>query len=254
MSTDLIKPEVLEKVRAQNPVRITLMPAHKSPNNGEGAIQVVVVAAPNHTVKTHSKGIKLVGAQAAYDYILSLAKEYSEKLGIPYTARTLSELLEIIDKGSNKKFANSNAKLALENPLVEKFGNLMLFKATIRHAYREFGYDKVKHILDESQILLDECSAADRARLSADMKAVQTVASGLVKLAKETGFDMYEHCATPDVKRAYRRLMNPNTAASTDNCFYILNGERWDGFGHPPASFIKWRKENNKEDYQELRA
>lgn len=162
----------------------------------------------------------------------------------------IKESITILSRKSPANNPNSNL-----NPLIEIFGNLGKFKATIKHAYKLQGYEKTKHILEESLNLIEEISSEDRKKQQAISVANLAMAKSLLKISKDTGIDMLNECPNEDIKRAYKCLLSADIESKkpiASTRFYKLNGEIWDGTGAPPRSFKVWAKENNEADFEKL--
>src|SRR6188474_1211 len=180
----------------------------------------------------------------------ALAKEYRCKINIP----SKETLLKSSHGKRLPKEETPPNKIPDENPLITKFGNEMAFKAMIKHAIKHYGIDRVVGVLDASLALANEMKSEIKKRTSIISAANIDIARIILNTRKQ-GIDMPS--PTKEIEAAVQWVIEndnkPKRPTKVEpDATYQLQGEKWNGKGHAPASFSKFLLENEDNSLDDL--
>jgi hypothetical protein len=187
-----------------------------------------------------------------YDEIVKAAQEFAKTYKCKYIHKTKHELTYGEKSQTFKKLSGNPSS---ENPLVTKFGNELAFNAMIKHAIKLHGIDKVSEVLTNAIALTNEMKADIAKRTSAISSANIEIAHIILK-TRQAGVDMDSPSKEIDVAIAWviENDSKPKKQAKGElNGIYELQGEKWNGVGHAPASFSKYLQQNENHSLDDLR-
>ena len=265
-----IPSDTIEQLKKLKPQSVNIGHVNKGKNAPYGGFYCCVRGS-GKALKTRTMSIPAdVHEKVTFDKIVAIGEEFAERLAIPLNNEGYQAVLSRIVttsswngekiKTGQKPRTYSDSQ---EHPLMVLFGDIGRFKSAVRYVYKAKGYERIKDVLSVVSEEVEALNETARAERESAERATYEVAKALFKVHKETGFDMTIHAGNSAVKAVYLNLIREdkenkngekqNKLANSGNV-YKLNGELWDGNGLPPTNFIKWLKENDKDDYEELRA
>lgn len=213
----------------------------------------------NKAIKTKTVGY---GANKTIDQAYKEIYKEGELLAKQYKCEFIPKKKDELARKSTRALNREKAGLTPgvvhipeENPLITKFGNELAFKAMIRHAVKYHGLDKILLVLEHAMALVKDIRADRQKEINLISEAnikiariiVETRAQGIHMTAPNKEIDaaiawVIENDSKP--KRQAKGEVNGN---------YELNGEKWNGFGHAPASFSKYLQQNENHSLDDLR-
>lgn len=225
---------------------------------------VAYVKQDNVPIKTKTIGFKRSGNfDTSYNQILIEAKKLAKDYNAEFIPKTKEQLknnrIGTQSKNPNTEKSNQNKSnqkcIVVENPLIEKFGNELLFKAMIRHAIKTHGTEKTSEVLKNALLLVQEVEHKQKR----DQQLISTANLEMARIVLNTrkqGLDM--DAPNKDIEAAVQWLMDNESSVksprqSAANASYMLNGEPWNGKGHAPASYAKFLRENEDKTLDDLR-
>jgi|SRR6187431_2299153 len=198
----------------------------------------------------------------AYKEMIAAAKLLAKEYRVEFVNKTQDQLMHLAGKKQARResFSKSQIEKPLtkttdENPLITKFGNEMAFKAMIKHAIKHYGIDRVVGILDASLALANEMKSEIAKRTSIISSANIDIARIILK-TRQQGIDMPS--PTKEIEAAVQWVIENNNkpkrpSKAEPDAIYELQGEKWNGNGHAPASFSKFLLDNENNSLDDLR-
>ena len=155
-------------------------------------------------------------------------------------------------KDMEKKLQTTQGVKQKAGLLVETFGNLLSFRAVVKHAIREHGTDKIAAIFNEGLELVDE-AIKDEQAIAKAKEAKYMKAAELIVQARKSGLSE-EDFPTPNkaIAALVAKLMREEDEAKKSE-LYVLEGEKWNGQGNMPCSFKKWLREDENRVITQLK-
>lgn len=135
-------------------------------------------------------------------------------------------------------------------PKVSTLGNLEEFKKLIDQAINLSSVSEVEAILKASLNHIEDTKVRKEKEAAIKHTANKKIALAILE-ARRNGIDM--EAPNKEIAQLMKELSTvPARIKTPCKGVYVLNGERWDGTGHPPATFIRYCKENDA-DLEDLR-
>lgn len=201
--------------------------------------------------KTFSIG-RVRTEQEAYDEAIKALRDLEKEYKV--AALKVPPMKELIESYRNRSVKQPAPKVATkENPLVEKFGHAGQFRAMIIHAMKAHGVEKVRDLLNDGLRVVKEAEAEFVREAAVKLEANKKIAYAIME-ARLSGIDM--PAPSKEIEALIDKLtLEAATSKSTKKKpveqMYELDGERWNGVGHPPAAFIKYGQKHDG-DYSGL--
>lgn len=197
---------------------------------------------------------------SAYEEGVKAATELAKQYKLVFTKPSKAELKDSVSNPRNKKSPSPGQKIApaivnSTSQLLEKFGNVLAFRAFINGAVKLHGVEKIEEVLtsglEEIAVAKEALINERRIRATVNRKIAEAILS-----ARDLGVNMdAPNNEVADLigiildDRARKSNRKPN---GYEGKKYVLNGESWDGVGHAPASFAKWLNEDENRSIEDL--
>jgi hypothetical protein len=245
----------MEKIMKQTIVRIEY--SEKLKTNEKYFVAKAIVNGKTLVTKTCSWG-KMRTDREAYELAAKHANELGKAYNITPTILSMEDILAAYKplKGSKSKALNtaqSQGSTAVgSDALIEKFGHVLKFKALIKHAIKANGVEKTLEVLAAATALAIEhqegMEKERKGRMDANMKMAEVIFE-----AQSNGINMDAPNAEIAEALEVVRARKTNIARINRSLGeYEYNGEKWDGIGSPPASYLAYLKENEDNDIEDL--
>lgn len=185
----------------------------------------------NSTVATKDVNLTSTSRKDAYQIIAEWMEYQSHKFGITYEKLTLEELVARMEsprvrvgvrehtKGPRPlpvSMAPGAATLPPPSDVVAVMAHKNRFRALIKNAYKYFGYDKIKDVIEDGLLTLDNISADERAASKANTELNMTIAKSMFDIHKAVGLDMSDKITDQETLDMYRDLIEKDTGIAAD--------------------------------------
>lgn len=214
---------------------------------------VARVAQNNKTIKTRTIVYgKNKTLDKAYDEIVIAAKALAKEYRCDYKHKTKKELIE---RSTQERARETPDKVHQENPLINKFGNELAFKAMIKNAIKHHGLDKTIEVLD-SALSLAKGMQEEVAKEKSIITSANIEIARIIVKTRNQGI----HMASPskEIDAAIQWVIDNDNKPkklqkAEPNVTYKLGKDEWNGVGHAPAAFSQYLNKNENHSLDDLR-